>query len=183
MLRGLFEGDETSLICRIKVIGSKRTIVGGTVGRLAAALLLVVSCVSCGGESGSPKESDASDVSTALSTVPVATTPDGDVELCSLATETLPGSAEEPASNQSLAASLKTRADAMATIAKASRGELADALARSSEAMSQLADAVTRNAEPDALDSLLTALSQDTEFVAAQEIIDAAVLEACKEKG
>lgn len=152
-------------------------------GRLAAALLLVVGCLACTEESGSTNESDTSEASAALSTVPVATTPDGDVELCSLATETLPGSAEEPASNESLAASLKTRADAMATIAKASRGELADALARSSEAMSQLADAVTRSAEPDALDSLLTALSQDTEFVAAQEIIDAAVLEACKEKG
>lgn len=152
-------------------------------GRLAAALLLVVGCLACTEESGSTNESDTSEASAVLSTVPVATTPDGDVELCSLATETLPGSPEEPASNESLAASLKTRADAMATIAKASRGELADALARSGEAMSQLADAVTRSAEPDALDSLLTALSQDTEFVAAQEIIDAAVLEACKEKG
>jgi len=153
------------------------------VSRLAAVLFLVAGFLSCSGESGSTNDSDTSDASSALSTMPVATTPDGDVELCSLATETLPGSADEPASNESLAASLKTRADAMATIAKASRGELADALARSSEAMSQLADAVTQNAAPDALDSLLTALSQDTEFVAAQEIIDAAVLEACKEKG
>ena len=68
----------------------------------------------------------------------------------------------------------------MSMIAKASRGELADALERSSEAMSKLADAVTRNAEPDALDGLLTDLSKDTEFVAAQKVIDAAVLEACK---
>lgn len=148
--------------------------------RLVATLFLVVSCLSCASETGSTKESEASGGSVALSTVPVATTPDGDVELCSLATETLPGSAEEPASNESLATSLKARADAMSMIAKASRGELADALERSSEAMSKLADAVTRNAEPDALDGLLTDLSKDTEFVAAQKVIDAAVLEACK---
>ncbi|MEY3641035.1 MAG: hypothetical protein RLZZ199_840, partial [Actinomycetota bacterium] len=89
------------------------------------------------------------------------------------------GSAEEPATNEALAESLTQRAELMLRIAGSSTGELADALTMSSDAMSRLADAIANNADPSALDGLLSSLTEDTEFVAAQVTIDDAVTGAC----
>lgn len=145
--------------------------------RTAAALLVALFCLGCGNsDSSSSSEADG----TADSTVrPLPTTPKGDVELCSLATDALPGSAEEPATNEALAESLTQRAELMLRIAGSSTGELADALTMSSDAMSRLADAIANNADPSALDGLLSSLTEDTEFVAAQVTIDDAVTGAC----
>lgn len=145
--------------------------------RTAAALLVALFCLGCGNsDSSSSSEADG----TADSTVrPLPTTPQGDVELCSLATDALPGSAEEPATNEALAESLTQRAELMLRIAGSSTGELADALTMSSDAMSRLADAIANNADPSALDGLLSSLTEDTEFVAAQVTIDDAVTGAC----
>jgi len=147
------------------------------VKRTAAALLVALFCLGCGNsDSSSSSEADG----TADSTVrPLPTTPQGDVELCSLATDALPGSAEEPATNEALAESLTQRAELMLRIAGSSTGELADALTMSSDAMSRLADAIANNADPSALDGLLSSLTEDTEFVAAQVTIDDAVTGAC----
>lgn len=145
--------------------------------KTAAALFVALVCLGCGNsDSSSSSEADG----TADSTVrPLPTTPQGDVELCSLATDALPGSAEEPATNEALAESLTQRAELMLRIAESSTGELADALTMSSDAMSRLADAIANNADPSALDGLLSSLTEDTEFVAAQVTIDDAVTGAC----
>lgn len=145
--------------------------------KTAAALFVALVCLGCGNsDSSSSSEADG----TADSTVrPLPTTPKGDVELCSLATDALPGSAEEPATNEALAESLTQRAELMLRIAGSSTGELADALTMSSDAMSRLADAIANNADPSALDGLLSSLTEDTEFVAAQVTIDDAVTGAC----
>lgn len=145
--------------------------------KTAAALFVALVCLGCGNsDSSSSSEADG----TADSTVrPLPTTPKGDVELCSLATDALPGSAEEPATNEALAESLTQRAELMLRIAESSTGELADALTMSSDAMSRLADAIANNADPSALDGLLSSLTEDTEFVAAQVTIDDAVTGAC----
>ncbi len=145
--------------------------------KTAAALFVALVCLGCGNsDSSSSSEADG----TADSTVrPLPTTPQGDVELCSLATDALPGSAEEPATNEALAESLTQRAELMLRIAGSSTGELADALTMSSDAMSRLADAIANNADPSALDGLLSSLTEDTEFVAAQVTIDDAVTGAC----
>jgi len=147
------------------------------VRKTAAALFVALVCLGCGNsDSSSSSEADG----TADSTVrPLPTTPKGDVELCSLATDALPGSAEEPATNEALAESLTQRAELMLRIAGSSTGELADALTMSSDAMSRLADAIANNADPSALDGLLSSLTEDTEFVAAQVTIDDAVTGAC----
>jgi len=147
------------------------------VRKTAAALFVALVCLGCGNsDSSSSSEADG----TADSTVrPLPTTPQGDVELCSLATDALPGSAEEPATNEALAESLTQRAELMLRIAESSTGELADALTMSSDAMSRLADAIANNADPSALDGLLSSLTEDTEFVAAQVTIDDAVTGAC----
>ncbi len=145
--------------------------------RTAAALLVALFCLGCGNsDSSSSSEADGTADSTAR---PLPTTPQGDVELCSLATDALPGSAEEPATNEALAKSLTQRAELMLRIAESSTGELADALTMSSDAMSRLADAIANNADPSALDGLLSSLTEDTEFVAAQVTIDDAVTGAC----
>ena len=145
--------------------------------RTAAALLVALFCLGCGNsDSSSSSEADGTADSTAR---PLPTTPQGDVELCSLATDALPGSAEEPATNEALAESLTQRAELMLRIAESSTGELADALTMSSDAMSRLADAIANNADPSALDGLLSSLTEDTEFVAAQVTIDDAVTGAC----
>lgn len=145
--------------------------------KTAAALFVALVCLGCGNsDSSSSGEADG----TADSTLrPLPTTPQGDVELCSLATDALPGSAEEPATNEALAESLTQRAELMLRIAESSTGELADALTMSSDAMSRLADAIANNADPSALDGLLSSLTEDTEFVAAQVTIDDAVTGAC----
>lgn len=145
--------------------------------KTATALFVALVCLGCGNsDSSSSSEADG----TADSTVrPLPTTPQGDVELCSLATDALPGSAEEPATNEALAESLTQRAELMLRIAESSTGELADALTMSSDAMSRLADAIANNADPSALDGLLSSLTEDTEFVAAQVTIDDAVTGAC----
>ncbi|MBU6226031.1 MAG: hypothetical protein KGQ43_00430 [Acidobacteria bacterium] len=145
--------------------------------KTAAALLVALVCLGCGNsDSSSSSEADGTADSTAR---PLPTTPQGDVELCSLATDALPGSAEEPATNEALAKSLTQRAELMLRIAESSTGELADALTMSSDAMSRLADAIANNADPSALDGLLSSLTEDTEFVAAQVTIDDAVTGAC----
>lgn len=145
--------------------------------KTAAALFVALVCLGCGNsDSSSSSEADGTADSTAR---PLPTTPQGDVELCSLATDALPGSAEEPATNEALAKSLTQRAELMLRIAESSTGELADALTMSSDAMSRLADAIANNADPSALDGLLSSLTEDTEFVAAQVTIDDAVTGAC----
>lgn len=145
--------------------------------KTAAALFVALVCLGCGNsDSSSSSEADGAADSTVR---PLPTTPQGDVELCSLATDALPGSAEEPATNEALAESLTQRAELMLRIAGSSTGELADALTMSSDAMSRLADAIANNADPSALDGLLSSLTEDTEFVAAQVTIDDAVTGAC----
>lgn len=115
------------------------------------------------------------------STAPIPTTPAGDVELCSLASVALPGSADEPATNEELAKSLGERATTLTRIADSSSGDLADALRQSGDAMNRLAEAVASGTDPAAFDGLLTELSTDEKFSAAQTVIDEAVASACDE--
>jgi len=148
------------------------------VKRTAAALLVALFCLGCGNsDSSSSSEADGTADSTAR---PLPTTPQGDVELCSLTTDALPGSAEEPATNDALAQSLDERANSMAQVAGASSGDLANALTISSEAMRKLAEAVAADADPGALNELIAELQADTKFTAAQSVIDGAVAEQCK---
>ena len=139
---------------------------------LTVMVLLVASC-------GDRADSDGAGTTTKSSTTPVVTLPGGEVELCKLATEALPGAVDEPATNESLSRSLAQRAELLKTVAQSTNGDLADALNASSEAMSQLATAVAADANPDALNGLIAELQNDTAFVAAQEVIDKAVAGQC----
>lgn len=146
--------------------------------KTALAALLAVTCLACG-NSDSSSDANGGDVGSST-TGPLPTNPQGDVELCSLAVETLPGSADEPATNEELEKSLNQRAESMARVAAASSGELADALSLSSEAMRNLAKAVVADADPAALNNLIADLQDDAAFAAAQEVIDKAVNGQCE---
>lgn len=146
--------------------------------KTALAVLVAFTCLACG-NSDSSSDANSGDVG-ASTTGPLPTNPQGDVELCSLAVETLPGSADEPATNEELEKSLNQRADSMARVAAASSGELADALSLSSEAMRNLAKAVVADADPAALNDLIANLQADEAFTAAQGVIDKAVKGQCE---
>lgn len=145
--------------------------------KTAIVVLVALTCLACG-TSDSSSNVNGGEIA-ASTTGPLPTNPQGQVELCSLAAETLPGSVDTPATNEELAESLTRRAELMLQIAESSTGDLADALTMSSDAMSRLADSVANNADPAALDGLLSSLTEDTKFVAAQVTIDDAVNSAC----
>ena len=146
--------------------------------KTALVVLVALTCLACG---NSDSSSDAAGGDVAASTTgPLPTNPQGEVALCSLAVETLPGSADEPATNEELGKSLTQRADSMARVAAASSGELADALSLSSEAMRNLAHAVVADADPAALNNLIADLQDDAAFNAAQGVIDEAVKGQCE---
>lgn len=147
------------------------------VNRLVA-LAAVVVIVGCGGDDATPDDPTTT-VPVEVSTAPLPTTSAGEVELCALASTPLPGSAEQPATNDQLASSLTERASIMARIADTASGDLADALRMSGEAMNRVAEAVASETDPNALDGLLSTLSSDADFAAAQETIDEAVSSAC----
>ena len=136
--------------------------------------------VGCGGDDEATSDTSVPR-SVVESTAPIPTTPAGDVELCSLASVALPGSADEPATNEELAKSLGERAATLMRIADSSSGDLADALRQSGDAMNRLAEAVASGTDPAAFDGLLTELSTDEKFSAAQTVIDEAVASACDE--
>jgi hypothetical protein len=142
--------------------------------KTAIVVLVALTCLACG-TSDSSSNVNGGDIA-------ASTNPQGEVELCSLAAETLPGSVDTPATNEELAESLTRRAELMLQIAESSTGDLADALTMSSDAMSRLADSVANNADPAALDGLLSSLTEDTKFIAAQVTIDDAVNSACGEE-
>ncbi|NCV87947.1 MAG: hypothetical protein EBW14_19270, partial [Oxalobacteraceae bacterium] len=102
--------------------------------KVCIVIALATVAVGCGGDDEAPTEASVSE-SVVASTAPIPTTPAGDVELCSLAAVALPGSADEPATNEELAKSLGERATTLLRIADASSGDLADALRQSGEAM------------------------------------------------
>lgn len=149
------------------------------VRKLLAIVVASAFCLGCAGTSDQGVDNTEAASGVDGSASPLPTTDEGDVELCALASEPLPGSVDAPATNEALAESLKQRAELMLRIAGSTTGELADALTMSSDAMSRLAEAVANNADPAALDGLLSSLTEDTEFVAAQVTIDDAVTSAC----
>lgn len=144
------------------------------------ALASVVLIVGCGG-AGSSSSNSAGTGLEVTSTAPLPTTPTGDVELCSLVSADLPGSADEPATNEELAKSLNDRAATLIRIAESSSGELADALRQSGDAMTRLARSLEAGTDPGVLEGLMTELSSDEKFSAAQTVIDEAVASSCKE--
>jgi hypothetical protein len=145
------------------------------------AAVVGLMCIGCGNSDVS--QGGDIDDSAETTVAPLPTTPQGDVELCSLVTETLPGSAQEPATNDALAESLRQRADALERVAGVSGGDLAEALTLSSNAMKNLAEAVAADADPGALNDLIADLEADTAFVSAQSVIDDAVTAECGEDG
>lgn len=147
---------------------------------IAASLVFGVVGFGCGGDRGEPSGETVSD-SAVDSTTPIPTTPTGGIDLCSLASKALPGSADEPATNVQLAESLTERASILMRVAESSSGELAKALRLSGDAMTRLSEAVASETDPNALDGLLTELSSDVDFAEAQELIDEAVSIACTE--
>lgn len=172
-------GDETIHFKGTNVILEGCSIPGVGVRKVAIAVVLSVVCLGCANsDSSSSREADGN---TETTVAPLPTTPQGDVELCSLVTKTLPGSAQEPATNDALAESLHQRADALKRVAGVSGGDLAEALTLSSNAMKNLAEAVAADADPGALNKLIADLEADAAFASAQGVIDDAVTAECGE--
>lgn len=157
--------------CRFVGVGMTRNLV---------AIASVVLIAACGGADSASSDSTGPG-SEVASTAPLPTTPTGAVELCSLVSTDLPGSADQPATNEELAKSLNERAATLIRIAESSSGELADALRQSGDAMTRLAKSVESGTDPGALEGLMTELSSDEKFSAAQTVIDEAVASSCKE--
>lgn len=132
-----------------------------------ALLAVSVSLVACGsGASTKPEEARKSTENSAITGGNFDAT-----EFC--------GVAASAAADAALGEDLASRAASLRTIAAKLPTEVKTALTVSADAMDKMAEAAIADPTGKALSSVVSALSADTELVAAQRVIDATVEKVC----